>query len=271
MKTCIITIIKDEQPYLEQWIKYHINIGIDTFFIYEDFFSSSHREICDKFPQVQLNSVSALFKNEHDVEWAIDKRKKCIGLQHVYQPAAVCKVMKTDYDWVFIMDVDEYITLSDNSSENSLQNTLSLYSDYGAVVLYWKNFGANNLVHSPKFPYSLVDTYTKPTGFSDYDFTERKITKIAYNVKHIRKTYKNHHFPKPNSNWCYTDFTRDKSKICYDRMYIRHYITKSFDEYLWKLNTRGMFYKHHRDINEFFVYNPEMRNNTEIQKIINTL
>jgi hypothetical protein len=54
-------------------------------------------------------------------------------------------------------------------------------------------------------------------------------------------------------------------------MYIRHYITKSFDEYLWKLNTRGMFYKHHRDINEFFVYNPEMRNNHEIQKIINTL
>lgn len=50
MKTCIITIIKDEQPYLEQWIKYHINIGIDTFFIYEDFFSSSHRKICDKFP-----------------------------------------------------------------------------------------------------------------------------------------------------------------------------------------------------------------------------
>ena len=105
------------------------------------------------------------------------------------------------------MDVDEYITLSDNSSENSLQNTLSLYSDYGAVVLYWKNFGANNLVHSPKFPYSLVDTYTKPAGFSDYDFRERKITKIAYNVKYIRKTYKNHHFPKPDSNWCYTDFT----------------------------------------------------------------
>ena len=51
-------------------------------------------------------------------------------------------------------------------------------------------------------------------------------------------------------------------------MYIRHYITKSFDEYLWKLNTRGMFYKHHRDINEFFVYNPEMQNNPEIKRLI---
>ena len=31
MKTCIITIIKNEHNYLAQWIKYHTELGIDTF------------------------------------------------------------------------------------------------------------------------------------------------------------------------------------------------------------------------------------------------
>ena len=36
MKICIFTIIKNEQEYLEEWIKYHLDLGIDHLFIFED-------------------------------------------------------------------------------------------------------------------------------------------------------------------------------------------------------------------------------------------
>jgi len=41
-------------------------------------------------------------------------------------------------------------------------------------------------------------------------------------------------------------------------MYLRHYITKSFEEYLWKLYNRGMFSKNHRNLDDFFSINPDM-------------
>ena len=51
---CILTIIKDEQEYLEEWIKYHLNLGINHIFILEDSNSTSHRYITDKYLLNQL-------------------------------------------------------------------------------------------------------------------------------------------------------------------------------------------------------------------------
>jgi hypothetical protein len=45
MKTKIITLVKDEQEYLEEWINYHLNLGFDVIEIYEDLESTSHAGI----------------------------------------------------------------------------------------------------------------------------------------------------------------------------------------------------------------------------------
>jgi hypothetical protein len=42
MKTAIFVIIKDEQNYLDEWLDYHLNLGIDEIFLYEDYGSLSH-------------------------------------------------------------------------------------------------------------------------------------------------------------------------------------------------------------------------------------
>ena len=264
MKTCIITIIKNEQRYLRQWIKYHINLGIGTFFIYEYLDSDSHSEICKDFSEFQLNSVSSLLDDEQlkrVKEWKTQEH----GMQKSYQLRAFKKARDLDFDWIFIMDVDEYLTCKD------FLKTMQQYSDYDAVVLYWQNYNANGLVYSPGSEYDLTEAYTEECGFSKQDFNWKIITKIAFNGHTYNYGFHNHHWPSDNSNWCFTDFTRDKSKICYDRIYIRHYITKSFEEYWWKLKIRGMCYKTHRDINEFFVYNPGMQNNAEIERLVNKL
>ena len=61
---CILTVIKDEQEYLEEWIKYHLNLGINHIFILEDSNSTSHRYITDKFGNVSLKPVTELYKDE---------------------------------------------------------------------------------------------------------------------------------------------------------------------------------------------------------------
>ena len=66
MTSCILSLIKDEHEYLEDFITHHISIGIDKIFLYEDITSASHKDICAKYPQVILASARDLLGNETD-------------------------------------------------------------------------------------------------------------------------------------------------------------------------------------------------------------
>ena len=69
--SCILTVIKNEHEYLDEWIKYHLDLGINHIFIFEDIDSDSHKEICDKYgDKVSLNSIEIVLDE-------IDK-KKCV-------------------------------------------------------------------------------------------------------------------------------------------------------------------------------------------------
>ena len=257
MKTCIITIIKNEHNYLAQWIKYHTELGIDTFFIYEDFDRVSPREICNKFPNVILSSAAAVFYNDKDIEWAKDLKRKGRGIQHILQSLAFGHIKKLGYDWCFIIDVDEFITIY---SQDSLKSILEGFQEYDSVKLAWHNFNAAGRFYAPKFPYDPGEIYTERCGYSEMDIKRNIIGKLCFNLKKENCKFFNHHNPTPKSNFTETD-----------KLYIRHYITRSFEEYWWKLKIRGMCYKTHRDINEFFVYNPGMQNNAEIERLVNKL
>ena len=42
MKSCIFTVIKNEHEYLDEWIKYHLDLGIDHIFIFEKIMIVNH-------------------------------------------------------------------------------------------------------------------------------------------------------------------------------------------------------------------------------------
>ncbi len=239
MTLCILTIIKNEQGYLEEWIKYHLKLGIDHIFIFEDINSTSHKNITDKYEKVTLNSVEKLNVEIHN--------------QHKYLISGLLYIKEHyNYNWCFVIDIDEYIT-----PENEIHDTMELFVNYDAVMLQWQNYGANGLIYKPNYKETgILETYTKEGEIScndDYTIS----TKVVYKLKTFtKKSYFNNHRPTSRTKWCKTNFS--KNGIVFDKMYLRHYITKSFEEYLWKLYNRGMFSKNHRNLDDFFSINPDM-------------
>ena len=63
--------------------------------------------------------------------------------------------------------------------------------------------------------------------------------------------------------WCKSDFSQDTQNKIYDNIYLRHYITKSWEEYVWKIYVRGMFYPLHRKYDNFFEINEDMKDRKE--------
>ena len=53
----ICAIIKDEHRYLKEWLDYHLNIGINQIYLYEDTTSKTHSDIVKEYDNVYLQSI----------------------------------------------------------------------------------------------------------------------------------------------------------------------------------------------------------------------
>lgn len=240
MKLCILTIIKNEQEYLEEWIKYHLNLGIDHLFIFQDIGSKSHKEITDKYEKVSLIQI----------------KKKYVQSKYIVDGLSYIK-NNYDYDWCFAIDIDEYITVNDD-----VKNIMQQFKDYDALVLQWENYGANGYIYKPDYE-SIIETYTKKGELSSKD-EERRSVKTAYKLfTFTPNSLLSNHNPSDKIKWCKPNFKNDKKEIVYDKIYLRHYFTKSFEEYVWKVYIRGMFSKNYRNLDDFFLVNPDMLDKKE--------
>ena len=267
--SCIFTVIKDEQEYIEEFIVYHLNLGVDHIFIFEDIDSTSHKDICNKYSnKVTLNNIGMFSFDEYK---RFDRHNMWEeNRQRAYNQEGLDWIKNNfDYDWCFAIDCDEYITLEDNTK--SLSEILGLYSNYGAIILNWQNYNANGHIEKPDYKDGgLVKTYTQKCGKSINDATW-KSTKIVFKFERFKKHYfLGTHMCSDLCKWIKSDFSKDYNKPIYKNIYLRHYITKSWEEYVWKLNTRGMFHKKHRNYDEFFEMNPDLKDKKEelIQKYI---
>ena len=256
--SCIFTVIKNEHQYLDEWIKYHLDLGVDHIFIFEDIDSNSHKEITDKYDgKITLNSVDILpIEKNRFRDWQEQRQRA------YYQEGLWWIKNNYNYGWCFAIDCDEYITLSNNN--DTLQSVLSLFTDYDAIILQWQNYNANGHVYKPKYDENgIVDTYTQKCGKSIND-AQWKSTKLMYRFENYKKYYYlGSHLCSDLCKWCKTDYSNELNKVCYDNIYLRHYITKSWEEYVWKLKIRGMFHQKHRNYDEFFEMNPNMKENKE--------
>lgn len=252
MYFCLTTIIKNEHKFLDEWIQYHINLGINKIFIFEDINSKSHKDICDKYDNVELNSVKIFYEDD---------------IQYISQITTFKKILKfVDYqyiyDWCFYLDIDEFITFENN--DDSLEKIFTLYNDYDFVQLQWMNYNANNHIYSLD---NVIESYTEKCWFLQESIKNHSRNKLAIhikNYKNIMNNVFNHHHAK--YNYCKTNFDRNKDTLCYKKIYIRHYITKSFEDWIYKIYIRGQFYNS-KKFNDFFILNPNMNKN-ELLKLV---
>lgn len=246
---CILSIIKNEHKYLEEWIQYHINLGINKIYLFEDIDSESHLEITKKYKEVSLLSVLDLYTEKEDI---IDKRRQGKFLQVIFLKKAFIYIKNIENSgWCFVIDTDEFVALNDN---NTLSTVLEFYKTCKLVVLKWKNYGASGYIKSPG---ESVKYYTKECCILEKDSLRYTNNKIAYNLN-------------SGINLRYHHATKNQYRIYLsDKIYIKHYITKSWEDYVWKLTKRGMSCSNNRTINDFFEYNPELMEQKE--KLINTI
>ena len=92
LKTALVCIAKNEENYIEEWVNYHLKLGFNNIFIYENNWRCNI-----KSSQVTLIPFDGL-------------AKQIEAYNHFL------KNYKDDYDWVGFLDVDEFLVLRKDKS-----------------------------------------------------------------------------------------------------------------------------------------------------------
>jgi len=242
----LAAVARDENLYILEWIKYHIDLGIDKIHIYDNMSTIPLQEEVDK--------LDAQYKNKVEVS--------IVAVQDFPQGEAYELAFSAYGEratWIAYLDIDEFLTIGTDTTL-TLKQLLKYYEGYndiGALFLCWKNFNANgHIVYEDR---SVIERFTEEIP--------NEIFRDACVGKSIMRSYfalqSGVHYPilrwghltKTNLVQTYHAHTEP----CYDKLYVRHYYTKSYVEWLWKIKRGTCDYRARKRYEEFFYYNPDLK------------
>lgn len=151
MKVALVCIAKNEDNYIQEWCDYHLKLGFDHIFIYENNWRCNLNS--DKITKIPFDGqVMQVPSYNHFIQNYSDK-----------------------YEWAAFFDVDEFLVLKKHSNVKEFIND---YKEYNAIGVNWYFFGSNNQSFV-EGEYSLLKRFTK------------RSSKINEHIKTILKLNKN--------------------------------------------------------------------------------
>jgi predicted SAM-dependent methyltransferase len=238
-KFTIVAVARDENAYLAEWVKHHIDIGFDEILLYDN-----HSAV----PlQTEIDKMAPLYRKRVKVEIEpISANPQFMaynrGLDYYKEHGA---------DWIANLDIDEFLNI-----EKPLPELLDHYEgSCGAVLVCWQFFSANGQVRYEDKP--VVKRFTKPCDNRDWCVGKAIARPYATLAAGVHYPVLHHIYHMCTMQGVVCHHAAVKPPI-YEGMWIAHYYTKSHEEWLWKLNRGSCDSRCLKKYNEFFFYNPDM-------------
>lgn len=157
----ISAIMKNEGPYLTEWLEFHRMVGVQHFFLYDNNSDDETRAILD--PYISSGLVTYHFWPDHP-----GQLKAYMHTLNSYRDASF---------WIAFIDLDEFLI---PVTHNSIPAILTEFEEFGALGVNW-------------FLYGTSGHETKPDGLQleNYVYRSRAEIKSNFHIKSIinpRKT-----------------------------------------------------------------------------------
>lgn len=134
MKTALVCIAKNEDYYIEEWLKYNFKLGFDEIIIFQN--------------NWRYKGVKSQFPNAIWYEADGDKMQLIVYSNFL-------KNNLNNYDWIAFFDIDEFLVIKNQTLKNYLLSMDDTYS----IGINWKFFGSNNLNFNGN--YNVLERFTK--------------------------------------------------------------------------------------------------------------
>lgn len=130
----IVAIIKNEAPYLKEWIEFHRIIGVDIFYVYDNDSTDETKMVLD--PYIKKGIVKYKFVTGKNKQ--IDVYKEAI------------KTYRNEVKWMSILDADEFLVPVVNEDVTSFLDELYKRKHFSQLLVGWLIYGSNGYKRKPK-------------------------------------------------------------------------------------------------------------------------
>lgn len=222
-----VTNFKNENPYLKEWLDYHLSVGVDHFYLYDQDGGEEAKEILKPYEergQVTRHLWTQWDGTKYDGPTKFYQRNKNhMGFAHA------AKNYRKDFQWVMKIDVDEF--LFPRNGETNLTDWLKTIDvrKVKGVKVPRINFGNNGHEKTPEL--SVLRAYTR----REAEYSDHKDLANGDFLTDNRFAYSAHW-------WHYKWHKNGKMLKNHEEIgwRINHYYIKSFEEYLNRQNvSRG--------------------------------
>lgn len=263
--TSVCLLIKDENPYIEEWLRHYTSIGVEHFYIYDNNSKIPIRDTVHEIDNGYFDHLCTFVK-------FTDYRK---NMQYECYDDCLSRFGK-ESRWMGFFDTDEFVDVS----KSSVTAFLKQYEDYFCVWIPWEIHNANGrlLKRDGTMKELFPNTFTDPFGvwgkvFLQPHRTCQMFVHLAMGM-HDDDVVINADFHEHLKN--YAAVCKDNSSgICslYQYARVRHYITRSFEEWCSKMKRGTCDPNFKRKFDVFFDYNPDLaylKNDESVLKLIHT-
>ena len=213
----IVAIVKNEAPYIKEWIEFHKLVGVEKFYIY------------DNASEDNLKEVLLSYIKNGEVVYKFYPGK---GMQTKAYMDAV-KKYRNKTKWLAVIDLDEFIVPIKGDKITDAINSIQSEGEkeIASLAVNWANYGYSG-------------HFEKPEGLVIKNYTMRETTNIHikvivnprtvvyfnnphYAVQHLFDSYLiNENHQKINGPF---------SEPSIEKIRINHYWTKSYSEFTKKI------------------------------------
>lgn len=252
MKNIVIcAIAKYENDYLVEWVEHHLSIGFDKIYIYDnnDLNDDSVCHILEKY----INDGKVIL---FDVRGKTSMQMKCYNEFY--------NLYKDLFEYCAFIDLDEFIVFNEKQDIKNIKELLTLFNDADCLHLSWKVYGDNDLIY--KQPGTCVERFKIPKDDNFkfcYDFPENMHIKSIVRGGMNNVAFKSNPHIINKKCKCYNAIGELVDSLSpfmnpnYDVCYIKHFYTKTLEEYLKNKMTRKAadINTDIYNLNRFFKYN----------------
>jgi hypothetical protein len=213
-------IFQNEERFLKEWIDYHLLIGVQHFYMYDNDSIDNPRNVLD--PYIEAGIVDYIPWNRGyntSGEWW--RVQVDAYIDAVERARNVTK-------WLCIIDTDEFIV---PIKDINIHKFLKDFESYGGVCLNWLCFGTSNIKRIPKGRWMTEMLLRR----SFITYINNRIVKSIVQPEHVdsHRSFFPHicayHDGYYQVNANKVPFEGESTDVCVDRIRIHHYWCRDLD------------------------------------------
>lgn len=226
--SAVVAIARDENPYLLEWAAYHLAIGFEHVFVYDNM---------SREPLADLFSVEGAHRYVTVTRWPTlpDQSPQIKAYEHYLWSHG------RDVDWTAVFDLDELLNLK---RHDTIADFLAGFDAATGVAINWRFFGSSGETRHRSG--LMMERFTRAAPI---DFPKNATVKSIHRTKHVSRLM--HHYSgylvpedvrSPDGSRVANGPTIAPTESNLAAAQVNHYFVKSREEWDRKMN-RGYNWK----------------------------